>query len=107
MIHKIEIENFHSIRDRQTLDLRAPANAPEDTDRLAECWPGSVDRAPKVIAVFGANGSGKSNLLRALSFAAWFIHSSFSLAPKAKIPHEPFNDEGSFERPTKLKFWLS
>ena len=107
MIHKIEIENFHSIRDRQILDLRAPANAPEDTDRLVECWRGSVDRAPKVVAVFGANGSGKSNLLRGLSFAAWFIHSSFSLAPKAEIPHEPFSDEESFDRPTKLKLWLS
>lgn len=107
MIHKLEIENFHSIRDRQVLDLRAPANAPEDTDRLAECWRGSVDRAPKVIAVFGANGSGKSNLLRALSFAAWFIRSSFSMAPKEGVPHEPFNDEGSFDMPTKLKIWLS
>ena len=107
MIHKIEIENFHSIRDRQVLDLRAPANAPKDTDRLAECWRGSIDRAPKVIAVFGANGSGKSNLLRALSFAAWFIRSSFSMAPKEGIPHEPFNDEGSFDRPTRLRVWSS
>ena len=107
MIHKIEIENFHSIRDRQTLDLTAPANAPDDIDRLAECWRGSVDRAPKVVAVFGANGSGKSNLLRALSFAAWFVRSSFSLAPDAGIPHEPFNDEESFDKPTKLKLWLS
>lgn len=107
MIHKIEIENFHSIRDRQILDLRAPSNAPEATDRLAECWRGSVDRAPKVIAVFGANGSGRSNFLRALSFAAWFVRSSFSLAPNEGIPHAPFNDEESFGKPTKLKLWLS
>ena len=31
MIFKIEIENFYSIRARQVLDLRAPANAPNDT----------------------------------------------------------------------------
>lgn len=107
MIYRIEIENFCSIRDRQILDLRVPANAPEGSPRLANCWRGSVERAPKVVAVFGANGSGKSNLLRALSFTAWFVGSSFSLPPGGRIPHEPFNDEASFQKPTRLKFWLS
>ena len=107
MLYKIEIDNFYSIRDRQTLDLRVPANAPEGTHRLARCWRGSVERAPKVVAVFGANGSGKSNLLRALSFAAWFVGSSFSQPPGERIPYAPFNDEASFKRPTRLKFWFS
>ena len=107
MIYKIEIENFHSIRSRQVLDLRAPANAPNDTLRLAPCWQGSRERAPKVVAVFGANGSGKSNLLRALSFVSWFVGSSFTLAPNAGIPHDPFNDEASFAKSTRLKLWLS
>ncbi len=107
MIYKIEVENFHSIRDRQTLDLRVPANAPRGSHRLASCWRGSTERTPKVVAVFGANGSGKSNLLRSLSFSAWFVGSSFSLAPGQRVPHEPFNDEASFNRPTRLKIWLS
>ncbi len=107
MIYKIEVENFHSIRTRQVLDLRAPANAPTDTRRLAPCWHGSRERAPKVVSVFGANGSGKSNLLRALSFVIWFVGSSFTLAPNARIPHEPFNDDASFEKPTRLKLWFS
>ncbi len=107
MIYKIEIENFYSIRDRQILDLRAPANAPRGSDRLANCWRGSAERAPKVVAVFGANGSGKSNLLRALSFAAWFVKWSFFGPPGGRIPYEPFNDTASFKRPTRLKFWLS
>ena len=107
MIYKIEIENFQSICTRQVLDLRASANAPDDTRRLAPCWQGSLERAPKVVAVFGANGSGKSNLLRALSFVSWFIGTSFTLAPNAGIPHEPFCDDDSFEKPTRLKLWLS
>ena len=107
MIFKIEIENFYSIRARQVLDLRAPANAPNDTPRLAPCWQDSRERAPKVVAVFGANGSGKSNLLRALSFVSWFVGSSFSLAANARIPHKTFNDDASFQQPTRLKLWLS
>ncbi len=107
MIHKIEIENFYSIRDPQVLDLIVPVNAPKKTDRLAECWRGSSDRAPKVVALFGANGSGKSNVLRALSFTAWFIGASFSLSPTQRIPFEPFNDEEAVKTPTKLKIWTS
>ena len=107
MIYKVEIENFHSIRTKQVLDLRAPANAPTDTRRLAPCWQGARERAPKVVAVFGANGSGKSNLLRALSFVSWFVGASFRLQPSTPIPHEPFNDEASIERSTRLKIWLS
>ena len=107
MIYRVEIENFQSISTRQVLDLRAPAKAPHDTWRLAPCWQGSSERAPKVVAVFGANGSGKSNLLRALSFVSWFVGSSFTLAPNARIPHEPFNDEASFAHPTRLRVWLS
>ena len=107
MIFKIEIENFYSIRDRQVLDLRAPANAPNDTRRLAPCWQGSRDRAPKVVAVFGANGSGKSNLLRALSFVSWFVSSSFTLPANARIPYKPFNDDASLQEPTCLKLWIS
>ena len=107
MIYKIEIENFFSIRDRQTLDLRASAHVSRDADRLADCWRGSDERVPKVVAVFGANGSGKSNLLRALSFVSWFIRSSFAGAPGSRVPYEPFNDYSSFETPTRLKFWLA
>ena len=107
MIYRVEIENFYSIRDRQILDLRVPANAPQDSDRLASCWRGSAERAPKVVAVFGANGSGKSTLLRALSFAAWFVPSSFGLPPDRRLPYEPFNDQASFNKATRLRLWLS
>ena len=107
MIYKLEIENFFSIRESQTLDIRASAHAPMDTDRLAGCWRDSDERAPKVVAVFGANGSGKSNLLRALSFATWFLQSSFAFSPGNRLPYEPFNDRSWLGNPTRLKFWLS
>lgn len=105
MISRIEIENFQSIRDRQVLDLVVPGNAPKSSTRLAKCWPNSDDYAPKVVAVFGANGAGKSNVLRALSFAIWFIGDSFSLKPEHIIPFGPFNDMKSKNEPTRIKIW--
>lgn len=107
MIYRIEIENFHSIRDPQVLDLRVPANAPREDHRLASCWRGSAGRGPKVVAVFGANGSGKSDVLRVLSFSAWFVADSFASPPENRIPHHPFNDHVSQGTPTLLKSWSS
>ncbi len=72
MLHRLEIENFYSIREPQVIDLRASGHAPEDADRLAPLWKGENERAPKVVALFGANASGKSNVLKALSFLVWF-----------------------------------
>jgi len=68
MLYRLEIENFYSIRDRQVIDLRVARNTPDEDGRLAPIWPGAEERAPKVTAFFGANASGKSNVLKALPF---------------------------------------
>jgi AAA15 family ATPase/GTPase len=81
VLHRLEIANFYSIRDPQLIDLRAASNAPDEPGRLAPIWPGASERAPKVVALFGANASGKSNVLKALSFLAWFAKDSFQLKP--------------------------
>ena len=73
MLHRLEIENFHSIRERQVIDLVARGNVSNEDGRLAPLWPGSEELAPKVVAIFGANAAGKTNVLRALQFLTKFI----------------------------------
>ena len=107
MITKLEIENFYSIQNRQILDLIVPGNALAKADHLAATWPGSQERVPKVIAIFGANGSGKSNVLRALSFIASFLERSFLAQDSGNLPFMPYNDDEHSSRPTKLKLWAS
>lgn len=104
MLHRVEIENFYSIRDRQVIDLRATGHAPDEPDRLALLWPGAEERAPKVVVLFGANASGKSNVLKALSFISWFVRESFRAAPAALLPYQRFNDEEARSQPTYLAF---
>lgn len=102
MIHRLEIENFHSIRERQVIDLRVADNAPEDGARLAPLWPGASERAPKVVTLFGPNASGKSNVLRALSFIAWFVRDSFQLPPDRPVPVMRFLSDEAEAEPVRL-----
>lgn len=110
MITKLEIENFYSIQDSQVLDLLAPGNAPKQTDHLVESFPDSGERVPKVVAIFGANGSGKSNILRSLTFIIWFLKYSFRIESdndQYSFPFWPYIDNEHASRPTRLKLWLS
>jgi hypothetical protein len=107
MIHRLEIENFYSIRDTQVIDLRASANAPEEPGRLAPLWKGATEKGPKVVALFGANASGKSNVLKALSFIMWFVKDSFSAPRGARMPFDRFNDSEMLQSATRLAIHLA
>ncbi|KAJ8138629.1 hypothetical protein OY671_008158, partial [Metschnikowia pulcherrima] len=101
MSFELEIENFFSIRDKQVVDSRVAANAPDLPGRLSPIWPGASDRAPKVVAIFGPNEAGKSTILRALSFIAWFARESFQLSPTGRLPYERFNSVEGQSAPTR------
>lgn len=107
MLHRLEIENFYSIRERQIIDLCAADNAPGDLQNLAPLWPGSAKRAPKVVALFGPNGAGKSNVLKALSFISWFVKDSFQAERGARLLFNRFNDTEMLLRPTRLAVHLA
>src|ERR1035437_7765031 len=85
MIHRLEIENFYSIRETQVIDLRIGAKVPDEEGRFGRLRDGSDVRVPKTVAFFGANASGKSNVLKALSFLHWFLVRSFELPPEDPI----------------------
>jgi hypothetical protein len=106
VLYRLEIENFYSIRDPQNIDLRAAGHAPHQSDRLAEVWTGSSERAPKTVAIYGANASGKSTVLKALSFIAHFVMHSFSAPAHQRILYDRFNDDEAFSQPTRLAIEL-
>jgi uncharacterized protein len=102
MLSVLEFENFYSFREKQVVDLRAGKGADDPDNRLGEIFPSSQDRVPKVVALFGPNASGKTSVLRALSFLAWFAKDSFQLSPERALPFERFNDDASADRNTVL-----
>ena len=101
MLYRLEIENFYSIRDPQVLDLRVPKSASAYPERFTGIFPGSDEQVAKVVALFGANGSGKSTVLKALAFISWFVRESFQHKGPG-LPCERFNDEESANRRIRL-----
>jgi uncharacterized protein len=102
MIHSIVIENFFSISDRQEIDFRVPANAPD----LA-CFRDSRSvaglRLPLIVGIYGPNASGKSTVLRAITSTATFVQFSFSLPPNNAIPlFNPYAHNTWWNRPSKI-----
>ena len=101
MIYRLEIENFRCFRDRQILDLSVPQTTPINLERFAPIFRGSKLFAPKVIAIFGANASGKSTVLNAVTCLAWFIKDSLA-QHNGVWPFTVFNDEASASCPLRL-----
>ncbi len=107
MLFRIEIENFYSIRDRQVIDLRVRQSVEDTLGRLSPIYPGSQDRVPNVVAIFGANAAGKSNVLKALTFASWFVARSFELKQGIMLPFQKFGSTERIAKPTRLAFWIA
>ena len=85
MLHSISIENFYSIAERQELNFRVPANAP-DLHCFSDSQSGPDYRLPSVVGIYGPNASGKSTVLRALTATVAFVQNSFGLPPQNAIP---------------------
>ncbi len=103
MIHRLEIENFYSICETQVIDLRVGAKVPDGNERFAEINDGSGDRVPKTVALYGANASGKSTVLKALSVLRWFLVYSIESTTGGIVPFQSFADDEHDARPTRIR----
>ena len=103
MILKIEFENFFSIRDRIRIDFRAASInttlARELSHNVME-WKGVP--VLKSIGLFGPNASGKSNILKAISFCCRMIFESHLNNEGVTFNFEPFKFDGWQNKPSKF-----
>jgi len=86
MLLRFSVENWMSFRDKVTLDMVATREE-QHADHIATIKKYGLKVLP-VAVIYGANASGKSNLIKALRFAQQFITDP----PKADtpIPIKPF-----------------
>ncbi len=73
MLIEFSVENFRSIKEKQTLSMLSAGKVNEHPDNVAE-W-GNL-KLTKSAIIYGRNASGKSNLLRALNALKIIISSS-------------------------------
>jgi AAA15 family ATPase/GTPase len=66
MIITIKIQNFGSIKEKQTLSFEADSSIDLESYYIVEPIPGL--RLLKLLLIFGSNASGKTTILRALEF---------------------------------------
>ena len=93
MIIQFTVENFLSFKEQVTLSLVASALKEKQslTDDVIFELEGTNISLLKSAVVYGANASGKSNLIKALDFFKWFvINSSKGVQSSEKIQVESF-----------------
>jgi len=90
MLIQFRVENHRSLRDEQTLSLVAAPIGLAIDPRLIHSNAVSEALLP-AIAIYGANASGKSNVLHALGFMRNAVADSYRFwEPDSGVPNEPF-----------------
>jgi hypothetical protein len=86
MLHAYAFKNIHSFKERTEVSFALTQKAG------AHGWDAvspSGQRLATALAVIGANGAGKTSLIKPLAFLNWFIAHSFQSPPTALIPVKP------------------
>lgn len=93
MLLRFTIENMFSFRGAATLDLTAVRGCTERMDEATFPTSSAANAAHalKVAAIYGANASGKSNLLHAFHLFVEFVRRSAGIgSANARVPVSPF-----------------
>jgi uncharacterized protein len=90
MLIEFRVENHRSIREEQALTMEAGRVGAAD-DGVSRIVPGYDEKLLPVVALYGANASGKSNVLSALQFMRdAVVYSQRAWGPDDAIPRDPF-----------------
>lgn len=87
IITSIRFRNFYSFKDKTEMNFLVNENAPQN-NHFGLC--NGENRFSKVSSIFGANASGKSNLILAFKFLQSFISRSFSYSREGFAGFHPF-----------------
>jgi uncharacterized protein len=97
MIIRFSAENYRSIREKQELTLVA-SSIKDSSDSLIRIEQGKYRLVP-VSAIYGANASGKTNVIRSLHFISQAVENSQrNWEPGKGIPRVPFALDDSISR---------
>jgi len=95
---EFKVANHRSIREEQSLSLVASNYSDELSQNIVDVsLPGRPGaKLLKAAAIYGANASGKSNIVSALKFVTQFVRNSASSKPDETIQVKPFKLDPAF-----------
>jgi uncharacterized protein len=100
MLLQFVVENFLSFRDKAVLSMLAPEGTPHDEARHLR-----VEGLPPVLkcaAIYGANASGKSNLVKAFEFARRLVTYGTKAGDRLPLPRFKL-DSASLSEPSRFE----
>lgn len=101
MLLEFTVKNFLSIKDEVTLSMVASKDSSHENNIMP--YEGGKKSALKSVAIYGANASGKSNILRALSFVNYFVNTSHEMQQGRSISRIPFKlDRACLNKPSEF-----
>jgi AAA15 family ATPase/GTPase len=98
-------ENVRSFRDEFELSMLATTLSEKGVPRAIPWREGGSElEVLPLAAIFGANASGKTNVLRAMNDMRTLVLQSFRQTPTSSMPHVPFRlDERHTGEPTRFE----
>ncbi len=104
MILQFTVKNFLSIKDEVTLNMVASKESSFEDNLLPYEDGKQMKNALKSLIIYGANASGKSNILKALRFFINFIKSSHEMQQGKKITRTAFKlDSEYLDKPSEFE----
>src|SRR3989344_2614086 len=101
MIIEISIENFLSIKEKVKISLDS-SGSKKLLHNLIKI--NGKEKLLKSVVLYGANASGKSNLIKSIFFMWSMVKDSHKFNVDSKIPRIPFKlDESSLDKPSKFE----
>lgn len=89
MLIQFSVENYRSIKDEQTLSL-VRSSTDEKSDNYFDSKAKSTPLLLKAAVIYGANASGKSNIIKSLDSMINIVANSFNKSPNESIQTEYF-----------------
>lgn len=100
----MSIENFLSIKKKACFSLLASSDVSNPNNLIKTEILKKDESLLKCAVVYGANASGKSNILKAFDLLKYLVITSGKNMPGDKLPHEPFKlDPNCLLEPTKFE----
>lgn len=103
MVIEVRLSNMFSIKNEIVLDLKSGGSKSKNASSLASnCFTYKDYELLKSVALYGANASGKSNILKAITFCSMMVLNSHNHNEDVVFNFKPFKFEGYGSKPSSF-----